>query len=63
MSPYQGLDDEIKNNESSVIEFLDVDSKPPLGRSQINLVKTKGFFDLDLLNSRSNTYRMTIHLE
>lgn len=63
MYPYHELNDEIKNNDSFRIESLDVISFSELGRLQINLVKTRDFFDLDLMNSKSNSCRMKIHLD
>lgn len=63
MSPYHVLDDEIRNIDSSGIGSLDVVSFLAVGRSQISSKKTKDFFDLDLMNSKSNSCRMKIHLE
>lgn len=63
MSPYHGLDDKIKNKNSSGMEFSDVDLESTVGRSQISSTKAKDFLDLDLINSKYNSYRMTIHLD
>ena len=63
MSPYQGSDDKIKNNDSSGIEFLDMDLELIVGRSQIKSAKISDFVDLDLMNTKLNSYRMMIHLE
>ena len=62
-SPYQGLDDPIRNKDSSGIDGSDVVAILSEGRSQRSSAKTKDLFDLDLMNSKSNSYNMTIHFE
>ena len=62
-SPYQGLYDPIKNRDSSGIDGSDVVAVLSQGRLQRSSAKTKDFFDLDLMNSKSNSYKMTIHFE
>ena len=62
-SPYQGLDDLIRNRDSSRIDGSDVVAVLSEGRSQRSSAKTKDFFDLDLMNSKSNSCKMTIHFE
>ena len=61
--PYQGSDDPIRNKELSGIDGSDVVALLSEGRSQRSSAKTKDFFDLDLMNSKSNSYKMTIHFE
>ena len=61
--PYHRSDDLITNKYSSRMDGFDVDSMLLEGRSQISSVKTKEFFDLDLINSKSNSYKMIIHFE
>ena len=60
-SPYQGLDDPIRNKDSSGIDGSDIVAVLSEGRSQSSSAKTKDFFDLDLMNSKSNSYKLTIH--
>ena len=62
-SPYQGSDDSIRNKDSSGIDSSDVVAVISEGKSQRSSAKTKYFFDLDLMNSKSNSYKMTIHFE
>jgi len=52
----------IRNRYSSKIDAYDVKSLEDEGRSQSNLAKTRDFFDLDLMNSKSNSCKITIHL-
>ena len=61
--PYQVSDDLIRNRESLGIDGSDVVAVLSEGRSQRSSAKTKDFFDLDLMNSKSNSYKMTIHFE
>jgi hypothetical protein len=46
------------SKESSTTCYVSVE-----GRSHINSEKTKDFFDLARSNSKSNSWRITIHLE
>ena len=62
-SPYQGSYDLIKNKYSLRIDGSDVVTVLSEGRSQRILAKTNDFFDLDLMNSKSNSYKMMIHFE
>jgi len=55
--------DEIRNRDLSKVDAFDVKSLEDEGRSQSNSEKTKDFVDLDLMNFKSNSYKMTIHLE
>ena len=61
--PYQGSDDLFGNRDSSEIDGSDVVGILSEGRSQRCSAKTKDFFDLDLMNSKSNSCKMTIHFE
>jgi len=63
ISPYQGSKVLIRNNDSSAMGSSTTISVLARGNSHINSAKTKDFFDLEFSNSRSNSYRMTIHLE
>ena len=62
-SPYQGSDDPIQNRDSSIIDGSDVVSVLSEGRLQRSSEKTKDFFDLDLMNYKSNSLKMNIHFE
>lgn len=62
-SPYQGLDDPIRNRDLSGIDGFDVVAILLEGMSQRSSVKTKDLFELDLMNSKSNSYKMMIHFE
>ena len=62
-SPYQGSDNPIRNIDSSGIDGSDIVSILLQGRSQRSSAKTKELFDLDLINSKSNSSKMTIHFE
>lgn len=46
-----------------MIGDFDVKSLEDEGRAQSISAKIRDFFDLDLMNSISNFYKMTIHLE
>ena len=61
--PYQGSDDLIRSRESSRIDGSIVVTVLLEGRSQRISTKTKDFFDLDLMNSKSNSYKTTIHFK
>ena len=61
--PYQGSYDLIRNRDSSRIDGSDIVAVLSQGRSQRSSAKTKDFFDLDLMNSKSNSYKMMIHFE
>ena len=63
MSPYQGFLEDIRNKDSSTIASSDVASLDDDGRSHSNSANTRAFFDLDLLNSKSNSWRIAIHFE
>jgi hypothetical protein len=63
MSPYHMLSELIRKRdslgkESSAIVYVSVER-----RSHINLAKTKDFFKLARSNSKSNSWRITSHLE
>ena len=62
-SPYEGSDDPIRNRDLSGINGSDVVSVLLERRSHRSSAKTKDFFDLDLINSKSNSCKMTIHFE
>ena len=63
ISPYHGLLEDIRNKFSSTIASSDVASLDDDGRSQSNSVNTRAFFDLDFLNSKSNSCGIAIHFE
>ena len=52
-SSYQGSDDPIRNIDSFGIDGSDVVSILSKGSSQRSSAKTKDFFELDLINSKS----------
>ena len=62
-SPYQGSDDPTRNKDLSGIDGSDVVLILSEGRSQRSLAKNKYFFDLDLMNSKSNSCKMMMHFE
>jgi len=51
-----------RNKCSSRNKSFSTSSSPIMGNSNINLVKTKYFFDLAIVKSRLNSYRITILL-
>ena len=53
----------IRNKDSSGMDGSVVDSVLLEGRSEVSSVNTKYFFDLDLMNSKSNSCKMMIHFE
>ena len=63
ISPYHGSKVLIRNKDLSAMGSSATVSVSVEGKSHINLEKTKDFFALDFSNSKSNSYRMTIHLE
>ena len=63
MSPYQALDESMRNKNSSGNESWTMDSSKDQGRSVINSAKIKDFLDLGVENSRSNSCNKMIHLE
>jgi len=63
ISLYHRSLDDIKNKDSSTIVSLDVESLDDDGKSHNNSAKTRDFFDLDFMNSRSNSYKIAIHFE
>jgi hypothetical protein len=63
ISPYHGSEELIRKRDSSRIESYATFFVSVEGRSQINLEKTKDLFDLVVSNSKSNSYRITIHLD
>ncbi len=63
ISPYHGSLDDIRNKDSSMIDALDVESLDDDGKSHSNSAKTRDFFDLDFMNSRSNSCKIAIHFE
>ena len=52
------MDDPIRNKDLSGIDGSHVVEVLSEGRSQRSSAKTKDFFDLDLMNSKSNSYKM-----
>ena len=60
-SSYQGLDDPIINRDSFGIDGFDVVAVLSKGRSQRSSAKTKDLFDLDLMNSKSNSCKIKIN--
>ena len=62
-SPYHGSVVLVENGNSSGNESLGLDSIESQGRSWLSSTNTKDFFDVALENSKSNSYRMTIHQE
>ena len=63
ISPYHGSLEDIRNKDSSTNVSLDVELLDDDGKSHSNSAKTRDFFDLDFMNSRSNSCKITIHLE
>jgi len=63
ISPYHGSKELIRNNVSSRIISSIVSSKLEDGRSHISSIKIKDLLDSDLTNSKTNSWRMTIHFE
>jgi hypothetical protein len=63
ISPYHISSELIRKRDSSSKESSGTVSVLVEGRSHINSAKTKDFFDLACSNSKSNSWRMTIHLE
>ena len=63
MSPYQGSDELIRNKDSSGNEFLAVCLWSTRGRSVTSSANTNDYLDLEVMNSKSNSLRITIHLE
>ena len=62
-SPYQGSDDPIRNRDLSGIDGSDIVVVLLEGRSQRSSKKAKDLFDLDFMNSKSKSCKMTIHFE
>ena len=60
ISPYQGLRVLIKKSESSGMYSLEREGAESEGREQSKLAKTNDFLDLVVVNSKSNTWRITI---
>jgi hypothetical protein len=63
MYPYHISSELVRKRDSSIKESYATFSVLAEGRSHINLAKTKYFFDLALSKSKSNSWRITIHLE
>jgi len=63
ISPYHRSLEDIRNKDSSTIVVLDVESLDDDGKSHSNSVKTRAFFDLDFMNSISNSCQTAIHFE
>ena len=63
ISPYQGSEESIRNNDSLGIGSSDVGAISDEGRSHISLAKTEEFLDFDLTNFKSNSWIIMIHLE
>jgi len=59
---HESLDD-IKNKGSSTIVALDVESLDDDGKYHNSSMKTRDFFELDFMNSRSNSCKIAIHFE
>ena len=60
-SPYQGSDGSIRNKDSSGRDGSDVVAILSEGRSQRSSTKSKDFFEFDLMNSKSNSYKITMN--
>jgi hypothetical protein len=63
ISPYQRSSVLIRKRDSLGNESTATISISEWGKSHINSVKTKDFLDLARSNSKSNSSRITIHLE
>jgi hypothetical protein len=63
ISPYQRSSELIRKRDSSGKESSATFSVSVEGRSHISSVKTNDFLDLAHSNSKSNSWRITIHLE
>ena len=63
ISPYHGSRVLIKKNISSGIYSSGRDERESEGRKQIKSAKTNDFFELEIVNSKSNSWRMTIHFD
>ena len=63
ISPYHKSLEDIRNKFSSTIASSDVASLDDDGRSHSNSANTRAFFDLDFLNSKSKSCRISIHFE
>lgn len=63
MSPYQGSGVLIRNKFSLGIFSVKLVGVVADGRAQIKSTKTRNFFDLEIINSKSNSCRMMIHLD
>jgi hypothetical protein len=63
ISLYQRSSKLIRKRDSSGNESTATFSISEQGRSHINSTNTKDFLDLTCLNSKSNSWSITIHLE
>ena len=63
ISPYHGSRVLIKKSVSSGMYSSKRDKEKLEGREQIKLAKTNDFFDLVVVNSKLNSWKMTIHFE
>ena len=63
ISPCRGLRVLIKKRISSEILSSDLDERESVGREKMRSEKRNNFFDLEVVNSKSNSWRMKIHFE
>ena len=63
ISPYQGLRVIIRNSVSSGMHSSEPHDAESEGREKIKSAKTNDFFDLAVVNSKSNSWRMKINIE
>jgi len=63
MSPYQRSEVSMRKRVSSGIKFSATNSVLGEGSRQMSSTKTNDFLDLAFSNSRSNSWRVTIHFE
>jgi hypothetical protein len=63
ISPYQRSSELIRKMDSSGKESFSTFFVSVQGRSHITSANTKDFLDLARSNSKSNSWRITIHLE
>jgi hypothetical protein len=61
MSPYQGLDESMSNENSSINDSLTIGFTSTLGISNNNSMNAKDFLDLEEKKYRPNSSRITIH--
>ena len=63
ISPYHGSNVLIRNKDSSAMGFSTTVSVSVLEKSYMSSANTSDLFYLDFSNSKSNSCRITIHLE